>query len=56
MVRYGKIDDMPKYYRAEAQKLIDRGALKGRDNGNLDVSEDMLRTMIICQRMIDEGK
>lgn len=56
MVRYGKIEDMPKYYQAEAKKLVERGALKGRDNGNLDVSEDMLRSLIICQRMIDEGK
>ncbi len=25
-------------------------------DGKLDVSEDMLRTMIVCQRMLDEQK
>ena len=38
----------------ETQKLIDRGALLGDEHGNLDVTMDMLRTMIVCQRMIDE--
>ena len=47
---------MPTYYREEAQKLIDRGVLKGRVDDNLDVSDDMLRTMIICQRMLEAGK
>ena len=38
------------------QRLIDRGALQGNTDGKLDVSEDMLRTMIVCQRMVDEQK
>lgn len=50
---YDTIDDIPSGYRAEAQKLIDRGALKGTGNGKLDITRSMLRTMIICQRMID---
>ncbi len=55
MERYDTVEEMPAYYRAEAQRLIDRGALRGRGEAQLDVSEDMLRTLIICQRMIDEG-
>ena len=39
-----------------AERLIDRGALQGNTDGKLDVSEDMLRTMIVCQRMVDEQK
>ena len=54
--RYETIDDMPEYYRKEAQKLVDRGALRGVGGGDLNVSEDALRSMIVCQRMIDEVK
>ncbi len=46
----------PSWAREEAQRLIDRGALQGGTDGRLDLSEDMLRTMIVCQRMIDEAK
>jgi hypothetical protein len=53
MERYNKISEMPGHYQAEAQKLVDRGALRGRTNGALDVSEDMIRTLIIVQRMHD---
>lgn len=54
--RYDSVGSMPTYYREEAQKLVDRGVLKGRGDDNLDVSDDMLRTMIICQRMLEAGK
>lgn len=54
--RYATIDDVPGWAREEAQRLIDRGALQGGTDGRLDLSEDMLRTMIVCQRMIGEAK
>ena len=54
--RYATIDDVPGWAREETQKLVDRGALKGDAHGKLDVSMDMLRTMIVCQRMMDENK
>lgn len=54
MVRYNTVAEMPAYYRAAAQRLIDSGALTGRAPGQLDVSEDMLRTLIIVQRMLDQ--
>ena len=53
MVRYNTVAEMPDYYRAEAQKLIDSGALRGDANGNLGVSEDMLRCMIVGMRYVD---
>lgn len=53
MVRYNTVDEMPAYYRAEAQALIDAGALCGGTDGKLDVSEDMLRCMIIGKRYMD---
>ena len=51
--RYATIDDVPAWAREEAQRLIDRGALAGTSGGKLDLSLDMLRTMIVCQRMMD---
>lgn len=47
--RYQSIDDVPAWARAETQELIDLGALKG-DGEGLDLSEDMLRTMIVNLR------
>ena len=54
--RYETIKDMPGWAREEAQRLIDRGALLGDEHGNLGVTMDMLRTMIVCQRMVDGNK
>lgn len=53
MTRYNTVAEMPEYYRAEVQKLIDSGALRGDANGNLGVSEDMLRGMIVGMRYVD---
>ena len=54
--RYATIDDVPAWARKETQRLIDRGALAGTSGGKLDLSLDMLRTMIVCQRMMGENK
>lgn len=51
--RYETIEDMPGWAQAGVQRLVDRGALAGTGGGKLDLSLDMLRTMIVCQRMID---
>lgn len=48
-MRYQTIDDVPAWAKQETQELIDIGALRGNENG-LDVTEDMLRTMIINLR------
>ena len=53
MIRYNTIEEVPSWAQEETQKLIDRGALLGDEHGNLDVTMDMLRTMIVCQRMVD---
>ncbi|MGM9683324.1 MAG: N-acetylmuramoyl-L-alanine amidase [Eubacteriales bacterium] len=47
--RYKTVDDVPESLRAETQELVDLGALRGNENG-LDVTDDMLRTMIISLR------
>lgn len=62
MPRWNKLNDIPEgFYRNEAKKLMDKGILKGDANGNLDITKDMLRCMIFCQRIVDgkfveEGK
>ena len=54
--RYNTVAELPAWAQEEAKRLVDRGALLGDEHGNLDVTMDMLRTMIVCQRMIDENK
>ena len=57
MQRFKTIEEVPEALRPETEKLMKRGALKGKGgNLGLDVTEDMLRTMIVCQRMVDEDK
>ena len=51
--RYETIKDMPDWAQEGVQRLVERGALKGDADGNLNVTMDMLRTMIVCQRMMD---
>ena len=49
----GKVTDVPEWAQDAVQKLVDDGALVGAGDGKLDLSLDMLRTMIVCQRMVD---
>ena len=51
--RYATIDDVPAWARKETQRLIDRGVLAGTGGGKLDLSLDMLRTLIVSQRLMD---
>ena len=48
--RYNKVSEMPSWAQPEVQQLIDSGALKGDEKGNLDLSLDMLRVLIINKR------
>ena len=54
--RYATIDDVPAWAKDGVQRLIDRGALAGTGGGKLDLSLDMLRTLLVTQAMIDENK
>lgn len=51
-VRYNTVKELPKWAREDVQKLIDSGYLRGGDGGKLDLSLDMVRTLIICGRML----
>lgn len=59
MERWKTIEDVPEGYREMAQRYIDAGALKGKGNGEIDLSEDMIRVMEIMRRYFEnmmEGK
>jgi hypothetical protein len=49
---YATIDDVPTWARDDVQRMIDSGVLAGDGGGKINLSRDMLRTMIVCQRMM----
>ena len=49
----GNVTNVPEWAQDTVQKLVDDGALVGEGDGKLGLSLDMLRTLIVCQRMID---
>lgn len=58
MVRYKTVKELPEYYQAPVEKLIECGIIKGRSSTNLDITEDMVRVAIWFGRMtgVLEGK
>ena len=46
--RYNSINEIPEWGKATVQKLIDKGAIA--DRNKLDLSEDMLRVLVILSR------
>lgn len=50
----GKVTDVPAWAQDSLQALADKGALAGVGDGKLNLSMDMLRTLVVCQRMVDE--
>ena len=55
MKRFQTVEEAPEWARNDLQTLIDVGWLRGRDGqgGQLDLTEDMIRTMIIIARALD---
>jgi N-acetyl-anhydromuramyl-L-alanine amidase AmpD len=47
---YNKIDDVPEWGKPTIQKLIDKGLYKGASESNLNLSESLLRTLVINDR------
>ena len=51
--RWKTIKDVPAgYYREQTQRLMNEGVLKGKGDGVIDITEDMLRTILIIERML----
>ena len=44
---YKTIDDVPNYYKAAVQKMIDKGAISGTGNSELNLSSDLCRALTI---------
>ena len=55
-VRWNSLEDMPDGYRKMARRYVEAGALKGKSDGSLDLSEDMLRVMEIMRRYFEGEK
>ena len=52
MTRYKTVDELPAWARADIQTLIDKDKLRGKGGDlGLDLTEDMVRTLIVCGRM-----
>lgn len=49
----GKVTDVPDWALNSLQALVDDGTLKGTGDGNLALSMDMMRTLVVCQRMME---
>lgn len=60
-MRYGRIVDgkvmgVPAWALDSLQALVDAGAIGGVGDGKLSLSMDMMRTLVVCQRMMDNAK
>lgn len=51
MTRYNTLEEVPDWGKDTVSKLMQKGALKGDENGALDMSEDLLRTLVIHDRL-----
>lgn len=52
----GRVTDVPDWALDSLQELVDAGAIGGVGGGRLDLSMDMVRTLVVCQRMMNENK
>ena len=51
MVYYKTLNDVPSWYKPSVQKAVNKGALSGTGNGEINVSEDLCRTLTILDRL-----
>lgn len=51
MTYYKTLADVPAWYRDAVEKAVDKGALHGVGNGELNVSEDLCRTLTVLDRL-----
>ncbi len=49
--RYKNVAEMPEFYQGYIKKWVDAGYIKGNKDGTLDFTEDMIRCLIIAERM-----
>ena len=51
MTIYRTINDVPSYYKVAVQKAMNRDALKGTSDKEINVSEDLCRTLTVLDRL-----
>lgn len=51
MIVYKTLDDIPAWGKSTIEKLINKKALQGDENGDLNISNDLLRTLVIHDRL-----
>jgi hypothetical protein len=51
MERYDKVDEIPEWYRETVRKLVEWNALRGDEQGKLNLSEDMARVFVVLDRL-----
>lgn len=51
VVTYKTLDDVPSWYKPAVQKAVDKGALKGTSGEEINVSEDLCRTLTVLDRL-----
>jgi hypothetical protein len=51
----GKVTNVPDWALDSLQALADKGALAGVGDGKLNLSMDMMRTLVVCQRMMEDA-
>lgn len=51
MVIYKTLNDVPSWYRAAVKKAVDKGALNGTGGKEINVSEDLCRTLTVLDRL-----
>ena len=52
---YRTVEEMPTWAQAGIQQLIDLRVLSGRAPDNLDIDENMMRTLLIVRNMFDKA-
>ena len=51
LIMYAKFENVPDWAKPTVQKVMDKGALKGDEKGNLNLSGDLTRTLVILDRL-----
>ena len=51
MPKYNTLEEVPEWGKSTVEKLFNKGALKGDENWNLNISEELLRTFVIHDRL-----
>ena len=57
LIVYQTMEEVPVWAQAAVRKLLDAGALTGDETGNLNLSRDLTRTLVILDRLgvLEEG-